>query len=300
MGGQTTLGTVKKSLNSMSSRRRPCAPPPPMVDTSQMTHRPLLHGQAPRDHYSAQTQVDLNQAIFPIVTQRPDGLFVAIGTGFFVAENGIFVTAAHVVTAILDGQGNVTGPFGIFQFLPDNHVSLRPIHRATRHRVADVAVGVATPMHHNTTGAPIPNKILTLAASPLSVGSPVCTYAFQKTEIQPGKPQIVRFNPGFFEGVLREHHPQGRDKVLLPGPCFLTTMVIHGGASGGPVIGPNGTVFAINSTGVKFDDGDELSYVSCISEVLDLAIPNVVLPGSPLPRTTTLREMRDLGFVISR
>lgn len=74
-------------------------------------------------------------------------------------------------------------------------------------------------------------------------------------------------------------------------------MVIHGGASGGPVMGPNGTVFAVNSTGFA-DDG--VSYVSCISEVLDLAIPGVVLPGSPLPRSTTLREMNDLGFVITR
>lgn len=152
-------------------------------------------------------------------------------------------------------------------------------------------------MSHNITGAPMPNKLLTLAARPPQVGSVVCTYAYPKTDIQPGKPQIVRFAPGFFEGSLLESHPNGRDKVVLPGPCFRTSMVIHGGSSGGPVVGPNGTVFAINSTG--FDD-DELSYVSCISEVLDLAIPDVALPGSPIPRSTTLRELRERGFVLSR
>jgi V8-like Glu-specific endopeptidase len=36
-----------------------------------------------------------SHAIVPIVTQQQEGLFVAIGTGFFVAENGV-VTAAHV------------------------------------------------------------------------------------------------------------------------------------------------------------------------------------------------------------
>jgi len=143
----------------------------------------------------------------------------------------------------------------------------------------------------------MPNKLLTLAASPPPVGSPVCTYAYPKTEVQPGKPQVVRFEPGFFDGLLLEHHPYGRDRVVLPGPCFRTTMVIHGGASGGPVIGPNGTVFAVNSTGF---DADELSYVSCISEVLDLAIPGVVLPGSQIPRSTTLRELMEGGFVPSR
>lgn len=266
-----------------------------------MTDRPSLYGAAPSDLYSVQTddgtQADLGQAIFPIVTQRQDGLFVAIGTGFFVAENGIFITAAHVVRAILDEQGNVTGPFGIFQFLSGGQYFIRPIHRATRHIVADVAVGVAMPTHHNTTGAPMPNKILTLATNPPPVGSLVCTYAYPKTDIQPGKPQVVQFNPGFFDGSLLEHHPHGRDNVILPGPCFRTTMVIHGGASGGPVIGSNGTVFAVNSTG--FGE-DKLSYVSCISETLDLAIPGVVLPGSLIPRVTTLRELSVGGFVISR
>lgn len=267
----------------------------------QMTHRLSLYGQSPPDIYSAQlgdgTQADLSQAIFPIVTQRQDGHFVPIGTGFFVAENGVFVTAAHVVQAVLDEQGNVTGPFGIFQFLSNDHYCIRPIHRATRHLVADVAVGVAIPMHHNTTGAPMPNKILTLAASPPVIGSPVCTYAYPKPDIQPGRPQVVRFYHGFFDGTLLEHYPHGRDKIVLPGPCFRTTMVIHGGTSGGPVIGSNGTVFAVNSTG--FDD-DHLSHVSCISEVLDLAIPDIVLPGSPIPRVTTLRELSEGGFVIRR
>jgi hypothetical protein len=258
-------------------------------------------GQAPRGRYAAKTadgaETDLGHAIFPIVTQRDDGVFVAIGTGFFIAENGLFVTAAHVVEAVLDEQGNVTGPFGMFQFLPGGHFYVRLIHRATRHLVADVAVGVATPMHHKITGNPMPNKILTLAKEPPAIGSIVCTYAYPKTIIEPGKPQVVRFEPGFFDGNLIEHLPQGRDRVILPGPCFRTSMVIHGGASGGPVLGPNGTVFAVNSTG--FED-DDLSFVSCISEVLDLAIPDVVLSDGPNPRSVTVRELRSKGFVFSR
>lgn len=266
-----------------------------------MPPRLPLFGQAKPGLYSGKTvdgdSVDLGHAIFPIVTQRNDGLFVAIGTGFFVAEQGIFITAAHVVEAVLDEQGKATGPFGIFQFLPGGTYYVRPIHRVTRHLVADVAVGIAAPMSHNLTGAPMPNKILALAAKPPKVGSSVATYAYPKTDIQPGKPQVVRFVSGFFDGTLLEHHPNGRDRVVLPGPCFRTSMVIHGGASGGPVVGADGKVFAVNSTGF---DGDTLSYVSCISEALDLAITNVTLPGSPKPRTTTLRELSQLGFVLQR
>jgi len=266
-----------------------------------MKHRRMLTGQAPAGRYKARAgdgkDADLGHAIFPIVTQRHDGTFMAIGTGFFVAEHGVFVTAAHVVTAVLDEHGNVIGPFGLFQFLPGEQYYVRRIHRATRHLVADVAVGVAMPMHHKVTGAPMPNKVLTLAATPPSLGSEVCTYAYPRTTVETGKPQVVRFEPGYFDGSLLEHFPLGRDKVILPGPCFRTSMVIHGGASGGPVIGPNGTVFAVNSTGVEDND---ISYVSCISAALDLAIPEVRLPGDSSPRTITLRELTDRGFAVRR
>ena len=261
---------------------------------------PLL-GKAPRDRYHAQTadgaNAELGHAIFPIVTQEPSGVFVPVGTGFFIAENGVFVTAAHVVEAVLDQNGNPAGPFGLFQFLPDGHYYVRQIHRATRHLVADVAVGVAMPTHHNETGKPMPNKILTIASSPPPVGSVVCTYAYPKTIIEPGKPQVVRFEPGFYDGILVEHFPHGRDRVLLQGACFRTSIVVHSSTSGGPVIGPSGTAFAINSTG--FDD-DTVSYVSCISQVLDLTIPGVILPGNKTAQTVTVRELRDRGFVPRR
>ena len=152
-------------------------------------------------------------------------------------------------------------------------------------------------MHHKATGAPMPNKVLTLAAVPPPLASVVCPYAYPKTTVLSGKPQVVHFEPGYFDGTLLEHFPLGRDRVILPGPCFRTSMVIHGGASGGPVIGPNGSVFAVNSTG--FDD-DDVSYVSCISATLDLSIPDVIFPGDASPRTTTLRELTERGFANRR
>lgn len=264
-----------------------------------MKRRRPLTGQATPGRYKAKSgdgeDADLGHAVFPIVSQRADGTFVSIGTGFFVAENGVFVTAAHVVTAVLDNDGNASGPFGLFQFLPSGQYQVRPIHRAIRHLVADVAIGVATPMHHKATGAPMPNKVMTLAAESPLLHSSVCTYAYPKSSIASGTPQVVHFEPGYFEGSLLEHFPHGRDKVVLPGPCFRTSMVIHGGASGGPVVGPSGAVFAVNSTGFE---NEELSYVTCISAALDLAIPDVKLPGDTTARTTTLRELIERGFAL--
>jgi hypothetical protein len=58
-----------------------------------------------------------------------------------------------------------------------------------------------------------------------------------------------------------------------------------------------GTVFAVNSTG--YED-DIISYVSCISQILDLTIPQVALPGDAGPREVTVRELLDKGFVLRR
>ena len=60
-------------------------------------------------------------------------------------------------------------------------------------------------------------------------------------------------------------------------------MVIRGGASGGPVVGQNGRAFAVNSTGLE---DDFVSFVSPVSEVLDLSLPGTWCP-EPLMRVSS-------------
>lgn len=129
------------------------------------------------------------------------------------------------------------------------------------------------------------------------MGDLVATYAYPKTTILRGTPQQVHFEPTFFEGRFVESFPEGRDRILLPGPCFRTSMVIHGGASGGPVVGQNGHTFGVNSTGWE---GEFESFVSPVSEILDLRLSGVILPGASDARIVTIRELRERGFVVDR
>lgn len=263
-----------------------------------MKHRTLI-GEAPKGLYLAQASdgvvVEPNEVVFPILRQEPSKHLHLVGTGFFIAENGIFITAKHVVTSVLDSHGVPRQPLVILQFGAGNTCYQRPVHRCTLHPVVDVAVGVACPMHHNTTGEPLPNKLLRLSATPPPIGGLVATHAYPKTTILHGTPQQVHLEPAFFEGHLVEYLPAGRDRVLLPGPCFQTSMVIHGGASGGPVVAQDGRAFGVNSTGLQ---EDFVSFVSPLSEILDLGIPGVVVPGSSAARVVTVRELRDRGFVV--
>jgi hypothetical protein len=102
------------------------------------------------------------------------------------------------------------------------------------------------------------------------VGNVVATFAYPNTIIETTpQGQILYFEPNFFEGRIMEYLPNGRDRLMLPGPCYRTNMVIHHGSSGGPVAGPSGRVFAINSTGF---DGTDDSYISRIDELFSLEI----------------------------
>ena len=107
-----------------------------------------------------------------------------------------------------------------------------------------------------------------LTTVPPPVGEHVATFAYPNTMIEPTEiGQRLHFNPDFYEGLIEEYFPNGFG--LLRGPCYRTSMVIHSGASGGPVASPSGSVFAVNSTGMK---GMNLSHVSRIDEILSLTL----------------------------
>ncbi len=234
-------------------------------------------------------------AIFPIVSQKPDGTFISIGTGFFVTQNGVFITAAHVINEVI-ANGSAKAPLGLFQFLDGCYV-LRPIAQSTIHPLFDLAIGVASPMTHNVTGLPLANSLLTISRNQVNVGSLTHTFAFPETRIEYGEKQIVEFHPGYYEGIVTDYFPNGRDAVILPGPCYQTSAVVRGGSSGGPVFNASGSVFGVNST--AFGE-DHLSFVSCITSILDLAIDGVLMPGESASRRVSIRELCDGGFVIVR
>jgi hypothetical protein len=99
----------------------------------------------------------------------------------------------------------------------------------------------------------------------VGVGSRAVTYAYPRfSNTQDDDSQKVEFNSSYYAGYIREYLPKGRDRILLPGPCYQTCIHIHAGASGGPVFGSHGLAFGINSTRI---DGTDISYVSRISEV---------------------------------
>jgi hypothetical protein len=217
-----------------------------------------------------------------------------LGTGFFITTSGLFVTARHVLMATFDSHGVERYPIGIVQFLPERIFIPRPILRCTSHRTADVAVGVAAPMTRNQDGKPLINPALTLTFVPPDLDARVVTFAYPKHANQIlDNAQIINLIPTWYDGDVKEYYPNGRDRVLMPAPCYRTSIIIHSGASGGPVFSRSGCVFGVNSTGI---DGTDISFVSRINEIFSLTIEDVSM-GSEPPRSVPISEIIRAGHI---
>lgn len=259
---------------------------------------PELAGEAAPGAYGFRTDqgrpADPSHSIFPIV-KYVDGKMHLIGTGFFITTHGIFITAKHVLMDPFDRDGREKYPIGVIQMISGNIYYPRPILRCAFHPVADVTVGVAQMMHHNRTGQPLTNPVLSLDRGITPVGTRIMTYAYPKhTNIIESELQIVNVKPTYYDGYVQEYLPNGRDKTFLPGPCYQTNIHIHSGASGGPVCGPHGRVFGVNSTGIN---GTDISYVSAVTPILDLTIDDVSMDGLPA-RSVRVSEMVRAGHII--
>jgi hypothetical protein len=103
---------------------------------------------------------------------------------------------------------------------------------------------------------------------PVPVGTQIFTVAYPLAEVKGVEGAVnILLQSDAYEGKVTGHYPEGRDKVMLPWPCYETDMQILGGASGGPVMisGSSGIVFAINCSSFG---PDSVSYVSSLAPLV--------------------------------
>lgn len=224
------------------------------------------------------------EAIIPILEKIGDDRYQFIGTGFFITDTGLFVTAKHVVESLSIDR------IVVWQILPNNQYCPRPVHALVCHPSCDVAVGKLVAAIDPATNELVINNKVTLTTIPPPIGEHVATFAYPNTVIEStAAGQSLHFNPDFYDGRLEESFPDGVG--LLSGPCYRTSMVIHSGASGGPVASPSRPVFAVNSTGMN---GMEISHVSRIDEILSLSM---VINYEDGQETISIAELVRIGKI---
>ncbi|KWK67552.1 S1 family peptidase [Burkholderia stagnalis] len=216
-----------------------------------------------------------------------------IGTGFFVTQSTV-VTARHVAESALeaDPQGN-PGLWAI-QILDGGQYYRRPVVNVVMHPTTDIALCVLANMTHRQTGANLSNPVIRLSARDPAIDEHVYTYAYPDTVFErEGERARLDLNPHFYDGYIVQHHPDGRDRVMLPFPCFETSMHLHGGASGGPVFDARGAVVGVNVSSLQAPDTD-FSFIAKVRDAFDLRLPCEFVAGQV--EEVSLRELAARGY----
>lgn len=220
------------------------------------------------------------------------------GTGFFISQNGLFATARHVLT---DKFGNLLDSlFGIQVLRNEGKAFARNIVNVKLHDKADVAIGFLEPSPEQLVHQFISNTAFMIISSAPTKGDKIATFAIPKpsrNDLSNGKIEVL-LAPRIFWGEIEEHHPTGRDSVLLPGNCYQTSIDIQGGCSGGPVFFGDGKVFGINSS-AQDTEPPPISYVSSITDILDLTVNDVYLGSKTNFRSeVSVGELAERGYVL--
>jgi hypothetical protein len=158
--------------------------------------------------------------IFPIIRMDDDNPWRPIGTGFFISNNGMFATAKHVV---LDTDGHIIeGLAGVQQLRRLNRIIVREAMKIVVHPIADVAVGFLFDKRFAEEKVQTVNKFFTLTRKIPEIGSKAVTIAFPKGE-RTGDPTKfnLKFATAVVEGTVEAFYPDGRDRCMLPGRCFM-------------------------------------------------------------------------------
>lgn len=233
-----------------------------------------------------------------------------VGTGFWITNSGLLVTAAHVIEANFDKHENDLGYIAAFQTTPDLRLFSRLIRRSHRHSKFDLAL-CETERFVDEKGRPIPTQPLEMTTEMPPVGSPVFTHAFssratsfagEKFEGIPagtynggfsiperGINQKIEFMARLGFGQVMEIFKEARDKVMMPFPCFRSDIPVYGGNSGGPVFDYKGRICGVNCSQFQ---GTDIAFHVPLEGILSLRAKDLELvPEDPTPRDRTVFEL---------
>jgi hypothetical protein len=239
---------------------------------------------------------------FPLLTHDEAGKWSLVGTGFYVSDNGLFVTAGHVIEHVCR-DGKQVFPLVILHLHSDvglfgaSECLFRPIMQCWLGATEDVAFGVAATATNNKTGQELRNWTWTLSWKTLPNGAPVGTYAFPNHILSDDGTRIS-FRPDAYVGTVQASG-DFRDKVVMPFPYLQVDFRIHGAASGGPIFNDDGRVVGVNCTEWpdNIDHPVGPGFGAQIRCLKDAFIDDVVPLEGGCPRRMTFDELVRSGSI---
>lgn len=227
--------------------------------------RNIHYKNAPMFKDNFGNDVNAIQLAFPILRKNPDETFTSVGTGFFVHPAGGFVTAKH---CLYDGEQYDDQCYAVQSISATQHL-IRKIQYFKPHPTADIGVGMLRgQLKDSVTGNVKLMPSFPIAAQPINIEDEISTLGYPRMKINQN--QVGTFPCDKFIGKIKEHFPNGT--AWLKDDCYMTSMHMPSGASGGPALRGN-TIIGVNSTSFSLADIDEpISFITPISKVFDLVL----------------------------
>lgn len=248
----------------------------------------------------------MQSSVFPLVVTTPSSA-TGVGTAFCVAAAGVLATARHVVEdarrVIKEAGGGQLHAvwYGDTPGHEDGIMSLMiPITDACTHpdRRFDFALLTAAEAWVNDERVHMPSLELDFALP--QVGDEVVMMGYTAFRLERPTPETLSIDQplSLSRGHVKDVHPEARDSVNAPFPCFGTDARCDAGMSGGPALriddSGRARVVGLNIIEIPSNSIEHVPQASSFAAALQTLLPmEVVMVGESGERKT--RTLLDLG-----
>lgn len=210
------------------------------------------------------------------------------GSGVMVAP-GVALAARHVIEpelpSILDPNAGKARGFLATAITPRG-LDIWRVHQVMMIEQCDVAILTLRRASAMQEAPAISQAILSTRLTPIGEAVAICGFVAEEVDFP--LTQGVKGRIHISQGIVCQHFLDGRDRCMLPGPCFAVSVGTPGGLSGGPVFNESGRLVGVLSTSLG-DGNDDISFVSMIHPALVRKFEWCWPPGLVKGETTLLR-----------
>ena len=185
-----------------------------------------------------------------------------MGSGVMVAP-GVAMAARHVIEPELEAL--MAEDIGLHAMaITTDGIEIWRVHQVIFQEGKDVALLTLRRASKLNQQPSISQVILSTRVPRIGETVSMCGFVADKLEHPDGR---ISGNVQSSIGTVIEHYIDGRDRCMLPGPCFAVGVGAPGGLSGGPVFDETGRLAGILSSSLGPSEND-ISFVSMIHPIL--------------------------------
>jgi hypothetical protein len=234
----------------------------------------MLHNIAVApDFRDERTDSPIAEICMRVLIERADWQFEVIGTATLIGSN-LAITARHVLEHALQKYGATQNgmtleidsfEIKLFQIIPGPQYRFWRVHQAWPCDT-DIVILQLTLDRTSTPGVPIQWKNGRLRLLPPPIGQHVVAFGYRQgdasvTEGADGTHHIqLNDKPTTSIGTVRQVYPAGRDRIMLPFPCFEVEARFDAGMSGGLVVDEAGSIGGLICASLHSDDSEAVPH----------------------------------------